>query len=412
LGLKLAAALTQLLSIIGWKRLAVTGVCLVVWRAIEQVPVSSLNQSVINVVLYVPPSTFLHDIGTAVPFERFSIAAVGVQPYVIALVVLTLAPAISKRVQAIASSPDGMARLHRWARALTVLIAMGQAYGWTVLYEWGNALPPMDWSARLAIILELAGGTMVLVWLGDLLDEYGLGFGHGAILIYALGPLAGEVHRLAAIAASSPSREALYRPLGIWTIVSIGVVVASVAVLLALRRVRPIHGKKSRAAKSVELRILLSGVLRPPLFANAVLSVPVIFANYFVRTNPGAAAWVVDHLTVYGSNTWTDAAYAFVDVCLVIGFTYFVVACDFKALQRELTGHVRRLTFIGGSFLALIVVVLPILEWNAARVTGGGIPMNGFDAVLVTTMIVFILRTLELSRKLVTGPPVLMSPVP
>jgi hypothetical protein len=81
-------------------------------------------------------------------------------------------------------------------------------------------------------------------------------------------------------------------------------------------------------------------------------------------------------------------------------------------LPRELTGHVRRLTFIGGSLLALIVVVLPILEWNAAHVTSGGIPINGIDAVLVTTMIVFIVRTLELSRKLVTGPPVLMSPVP
>jgi preprotein translocase subunit SecY len=405
--------LARLLSIVGWKRLAVTALCLVAWRAVEQIPVSSLNPNVIKLRLYaVDPSTFLHAIGNATPLAGYSIAAIGVQPYVIALIVMTLTRAVSKRIQAIATSPDGMTRLHRWARALTVLLAMGQAYGWTVLYEVGNVLPPMDWSARLAITLELTGGTMVLVWLGDLLDEFGLGFGNGAILIYALGPLAAEVQRLAALAASSPSFEALSRPMGIWSIFSIGVVVASTAVLLAVRRLPPVDSKKSRAAKPVELRILLSGVLRPPLFASAVLFVPGIFANYFTRTNPGAVVWVADHLTAYGPNPWTDAAYAIVHVCLVIGFTYFVVACDFRDAPRELRGLINRLTFIGGSFLALTVVVLPILEWNASRAAGAVIPMNGFDAVLVATMIVFIVRSLEQSRNLVSGPPVLMSQVP
>ena len=334
------------------------------------------------------------------------------QPYVNALIVITLIRAASKSVQAIAKSPDGLMRLRRWARALTILFAMGQAYGWTVLYEMDNVLPPMDWSARLVLVLELTAGTMVLVLLGDVLDEFGLGFGNGAILIYALGSLASEVHRMAAIAASSPSLEALYRPLSVWVIFSIGVVAATVAILLAVRRVAPIESKKSRTVKPAELRILLSGVLRPPLFATAVLFLPVIFANYFAQRNPGAVGWVLDHVTAYGTNPWTNAAYTFVDASLVIGFTYFVVACDFRDAARELIGPINRLTFIGGSFLALTVVVLPVLEWNVSRAAGHGIGMSGFDAVLVATMIVFIVRSLEQSRNLVAGPPVLMSQVP
>ena len=401
------------MSIVGWKRLAVTGLCLVAWRALEQIPVSSLNPSVIKLRLYgLEPSTFLHAIGSATPLAGYSIAAMGLQPYVYALMVITLIRVISARVRTIARRPDGMRRLRLWTRALTILLGMGQAYGWTVLYEVNNVLPPMDWFARLVIALELTGATMVLVFLGDVMDDFGLGFGNGAILIYALGALAGEVHRMAAFAASSPSLEALYRPLGVWVIFSIGVVASTVAVLLAVRRIAPIEGKKSRAVKPVELRMLLSGVLRPSLFATAVLFVPVIFGNYFGRSSPGAVAWIANHVTAYGANPWTDAAYTLVDACLVLGFTYFVVACDFSDAPRELRGLINRLTFIGGSFLALTVVVLPVLEWNVSMAAGHGIGMSGFDAVLVTTMIIFIVRSLEQSRKLVAGPPVLMSQVP
>jgi preprotein translocase subunit SecY len=408
------AALARLLSIIGWKRLAVTGLCLAAWRALEQIPVSSLIPGQINARLQAADtSTVLHIIGNAIPFAAYSLAALGVQPYINALIVVTLFRVISARLRAIQKAPDGRVRLLRWTRALTVLLAMGQAYGWTSLYELGSVLPPMDWSARLVIMLELTGGTMVLVFLGDILDEFGLGLGNGAILIYALGSLASEVHRLAAIAASSPSLDALYRPLGVWVIFSISVVAATVALLLAVRRVSPpTEGKKSRTVKLVELRILLSGVLRPPLFATAVLFLPVIFANYFARTNPGASAWIANHMTAYGANPWTDAAYTVVDACLVIGFTYFVVISDFRDAPREVTGPINRLTFIGGAFLALTVVVLPVLEWNVSRAAGHGIGMSGFDAVLVATMIVFIVRSLEQSRKLVAGPPVLMSQVP
>jgi preprotein translocase subunit SecY len=402
-----------LLSIVGWRRLVVTGLCLVAWRALEQIPVSSLNLSVIKLRVYgLEPSTFLHAIGSATPLAGYSIAAMGLQPYVYALMVITLIRVISARVRTIARRPDGMQRLRLWTRALTILLGMGQAYGWTVLYEVNNVLPPMDWSARLVIILELTGATMVLIFLGDVMDDFGLGFGNGAILIYALGAVAGEVHRMAALAASSPSLEALDGPLGVWVIFSIGVVAATAAVLLAVRRIAPIDGKKSRARKPVELRILLSGVLRPPLFATAVLFAPVIFGNYFAPSSPGAVAWIANHLTAFGANPWTDAAYTLIDACLVLGFTYFVVASDFSDAPRELRRSINRLTFIGGTFLSLTVVVLPVLEWNVSIAAGHGIGMSGFDIVLVTTMVIFIVRSLEQSRKLVSGPPVLMGQLP
>ena len=148
------------------------------------------------------------------------------------------------------------------------------------------------------------------------------------------------------------------------------------------------------------------------MFATGVLFLPVILANYVSVEHPGISAWVNDHMTSYGTNPWTNTAYTVVNAGPVLAFTYFVVAIDFDRVPRSLSKVFDRLTFICGTFLALTVVVLPVLEWNASIAAGRGIGISGFDVVLVTAMIIFIVRRLEQSRELVTGPPILMSRVP
>jgi preprotein translocase subunit SecY len=385
----------QLWQAIGWRRLAVTGLCLVAWRALEQITVVGANPGLIAARLQAEDtSSLVHSIGSGIPLAGYSIVALGLTPYINALIIVTLAIVISKRVRAIANSPEGRRRTRRWVRALAVFLALGQAYGWTVLMQSGSLalLPPMDWSARLVICVELAAGTMILVLLGDVLDEFGLGFGNGAILIFALSPLALEVHRLVDIVALAPSVEALYLPLAIWAGFSIGLAAATVAVLLA---VRPVVSKGERPSKRVELKVLMSGVLRPPLFASAVLFVPVIIANYYSAANPDFNRWIYEHATAYGPNPWTDIAYAAVDAGLVMAFTYFVVLSDFGRVPRNLAPYYNRLTFIGGAFLALSVVVVPIAEYHATNAAGQVIALSGRDALLVVAIITAAIGSLE-----------------
>jgi preprotein translocase subunit SecY len=130
---------------------------------------------------------------------------------------------------------------------------------------------------------------MILVFLADVMDQFGLGFGYGALLIYALFPVANEVHRLAATVSLAPSVEAMYKPLAVWAVFSIGVVAATVAVLLAVRRVVFITDKKKNSGQPVELKLLMSGAVRPPLFALAVLSLPMILATSVAASKPDLA---------------------------------------------------------------------------------------------------------------------------
>jgi preprotein translocase subunit SecY len=401
----------------GWSRLLVTGLCLVVWRLLEQITVVGLTPGAMLYRLQLQSldtSTPFHAIGiNSIPLASYSIVVMGVQPYVNALIAMTVFALISKRVGTMWTNADGRLAIRRWALALTVCFAAGQAYGYTVLRQVDSSVAPMDWSARLLVVLQLTTGTMILVALGDVLDEFGLGFGNGAILIYALSPRATEVHRFADIIATNPSFESLYRPFAVWIVFSIGVAAATVAVLLAVRRLPPTKTKRPTRASPIELRILMAGVLRPLIFANAVLFLPTIAGNYLAGTNQQAFLWVLDHFTAYGPNPWSDIGYAALNACLVIVFTHFVVACDFRVAPADVAWHINRLAFIGGTFLAITMVFVPMLEWNVSKAAGRVIGMSGFDLVLVVAMIVAIVYRLEHSGKPdAARAPILMSRMP
>jgi preprotein translocase subunit SecY len=366
----------------------------------EQIAVPGLNGNLISDRLQlVNNSDLVHAIGSGIVLASYSIVAIGITPYIYALIVMFLVHVISKRVREIGSTPEGQLRLKRWTRALAAALALGQAYGWTVLLQSGGAFSAeMGWFPRLLIMLELTGGTMIIVLLADLIDEFGLGFGYGALLIFALGPVATEVHRMAGTFAQAPSAEALYRPFGVWALFSSGLVAATVAVLLAVRRVVLVSDRKGTPGKSVGLKLLMSGAIRPPLFAQAVMFMPVVLLDYLAASNTSVAG-LANQWSPYGVNPWIDIAYVVVDVALVMGFAFFIVAVEFPSAKtpRPLMAHINRLTFIGAGFLALAVAVVPVVERIASAAAGQAFSMSGFDAVLVAAVILAVVASLERS---------------
>jgi len=398
--------MARLWQTIGWRRVLVTTFCLAAWRALEYVPVTGLNSDLIDARLFsLRLASPIHAIGAGPPFATYSIAFIGLTPYITALMAMTVIEGISARVHAIGRTPEGWRRLQRWTRAIAITLAAGQAFGWASLMEsstfWYTAL---GWLPRLLVVAELTGGTVLLILLADLIDEFGLGFGYGAFLIYVLGPVAIQVQRLAFTFSSEPSIEALFRPIGIWLVFSIGVVAASVAVLLAVRRVKG----------SVDLKILMSGVIRPPVFAQTLLALPVYYTNYAAISNPSVVVWIRDSLTPYGPNPWTNVAFVVVEAALIIGFTIWVVTLDFRwsGLQAKLRKRYTRLAFIGGSFLALAVVVVPVLDWNLTIAEGRGTPVSGLSTVLVAAVILAIVGRIEAAAHTGKGLLIQMSPLP
>jgi preprotein translocase subunit SecY len=391
----------------------VTGLCLVAWRALEQVAVPGLNPELIR---QLEGSSF-QGIGPSTPLASNSVVALGITPYVIAIITVNLARVASQQIRALEETTEGRQRLLIWTRALAVVLALGQTYGYTLLMQntYPPALPGLDWSARLLAMLAMAGGTVILIFLADVIDQFGLGFGNGAFLIYAATPVAIEANRLVTFLSTLPSQKWLYLPFAVWIAFSVVAVVVSVWTVLALRRFPAADEEDTAEWKPVEVRLFMSGVLRPPLFASSVLFLPIFVLNLYEPQNPGLVSRLTgDFLTSYGPNLWTDAVYAAVQSCLVIAFVFFVVKADtaYRPVRPDLVPHLHRLMFIGGTLLAFITVVLPVLEWNASLLAGRAFGMSGLDAALVAVIVLSIVIGLECSAKREPGTPIVLSPVP
>ncbi len=387
---------------VAWSRFLVTAACLVAWRALAAVQVTGVGPQ----LFHVQPRTY-------------SVVALGLAPYITALIALTLARAVSKRLRAMWSDQEGRRRLLNWTRALTAGLAMVQAYFFTLLLQVDSLLPPLDWFSRVVLILQLTAGTMVLLFLGDLIDEAGLGFGSGALLIYATGPVAIQAQRLRAMiaTASASGDPSSYRSMLVWVGASILLALASVAVLRAFRSIALVEVKNAARPLPLALPVVMSGVLRPPLFASSVLFVPTLISNYMAQSQPAFHLWMVQNWTPYGNNPGWDLFYIVVAGSLVVCFAYFAAAVDFDpgllaqrlkqrrlvveglALDADATAYLRTrrrlLTFAGAGFLAFATVIVPVPVYFVTKALGGLILISGTDALLITAVVLAVAAGVE-----------------
>ena len=383
--------IARLWRLVDRRSLLVTAGCLVLWRLLDQIPVTDVAGNFLSARLNASHGTgFFAAIGPqSLPVAGYSVGFLGIGPYITALMVVSVAAGMSSRIRA--------HDLRRWTCGLALLLALAQAYSWTLLVGSGGGMAPgIDWFARLTVCLELVGGTAVMILVAGLMDELGLGFGWGAPIFFALGPLAFEVHRLAGYFTTWPSTEALYRPLLVWAGFSIGVTIAGVAVLLAVRRVSAPALTGSARAAETELAVVTSGVLRPSVFGFGIVFMPAVIANQYASVSVGAK-WFAANWFPYAGAVWLEVAYVALQAGMVVLFAIFVAHADTFLVEtpRWAYRHIVRLALVGGVFLALIVVVTPVADDLATGWAGTLIPMSGFDTLLLVAVILIVVRTIE-----------------
>jgi len=323
---------------------------------------------------------------------------------------MSIVPFLSSRVRNLIAQPAGLTAYRRAIRVIALLWAAVAAYGWTRLAGYAGALPDgIDWSARLAMCLQLTAGTAVMIFLADALDEHGLGFGYGALIFYALGFIEGEVHRIGGYLATTPSIEALYKPIAFALAFTIGLTMASVAVLLAVRRIPSPFEEERKRRGTVDIRLLTSGVLRPPTFAFALMAFPALIANFYVQTNPQLASWFSFNWGPYANIGWLDVIYLVVEATLVALLAVVVTAMDVRIMPPPppTYPYFGRLAVLAGLFLAIAVVAVPVANHYLTKAAGALIPVSGVDVLIVVAVILAVVRAIEGYK---TSPPMTASP--
>jgi preprotein translocase subunit SecY len=319
--------------------------------------------------------------------SRFSIFALGIMPYVTASIILQLLTVVVPRLEQLQKEGEaGYAKINQYTRYLTVFLAAAQASGYAYLFHQQKALPGNP-GRLVLIVVTLTAGTILLMWLGELITKRGIGNGISLLIFASI--LTSAPAGITAWINGSPI-EKLFFP-----IIALGVVVSVVFVQEGQRRIPIQYAKRmvgrrqtSGGSTYMPLRVNMAGVI-PVIFAAALLALPQTVASFV----PSTRTFINVHFSPASS------LYLAVEAVLIIVFTYFYTAVQFNPVDqadnlRKYGGYIpgirpgpptaqyldrvlTRLTLPGSLFLAVIAVLPSIFinhfgfSQNTSRALGG-----------------------------------------
>src|SRR4051794_13626690 len=168
------------------RKLVFTLAMLVAFRFIAHIPVPGANVAALENVFETNQLAGFFDLFSGGALSSLSVAALGVYPYITAQIIMQIMQPAIPRLQEIAREGEsGRQKINMWTHWLTVPLALFQAYGTPNLINLSSPGAPIiknfgfdeDFLGTLAIIVAMTAGTMLLVWMGELITQYGVGQG-------------------------------------------------------------------------------------------------------------------------------------------------------------------------------------------------------------------------------------------
>lgn len=339
--------------------------------------------------------------------SNLSVVMLGVGPFITASIIMQLSTVISPALKAKFQEEGeaGRMQFNQISRQITVPIAFLQGYAFLTILMQQGILGTLTPFALFTNILLIVAGSMLLMWLGELMTEFGIGNGV-SMIIFAGIVSAIPQYVVQFFFAYDPSQ----LPTLIAFIALTLLVTASVVFISEAERPVPIMYARQSAGGSgqggkatyLPIRVNQAGVI-PIIFALSLLILPQMLASVLASFLPGAGA---EYATVVANFLADNTVYAIFYFVLVFVFTYFYTAVTFdpdkiaENLQKtggfvpgvrpgvatsEHLGHiVTRTTFFGAMFLA-VVAVLPIIMQIA---TGNAQYAVGGTALLIVVSVV------------------------
>ena len=408
-----------------------TGGILVVFRLFANVAIPGASHSALSQLFKSQPLLGLIDLFSSGGLSTFSLVAMGMNPYINATIIMQLMTVISERIKEISKEgEEGRRRIQRWSRYLTVLLGAGQAYGFTVLFQSTTPaiLGSLDWFQRLQIVLVLTAGTVMLMWFGELITEYGIG--NGVSLIIFAGIIGRGPQGIASVFAAHSTGGGIadYVPFIIFGAITVVVTAVIIEVQQAVRKIPVQSAQRTVGLKQVTgrasflpIRVNHAGVI-PIIFAISVMFLPTIVANYFVGAPPGtwyykAATWINGNFSPTTSNLPMAITYNALYFVLTFGFTYFYTAITFETndvadnMKRfatfipgirpgpptgaYLSAVMNRITFAGACFLGFITVILPIAADRISGISQQQMYLGGTAILIVVGVALDTMRQLQ-----------------
>jgi len=348
-------------------------------------------------------------------FSKATLFALGIQPYITSSIVMQLLTVAIPALEKMQKQEDGKKKITQITRYVTVGLGLIMAYGYYMYMRSNKVLIDESLFAAIVMIACYSAGTALIMWLGEKINESGIGNGISIILF-------------ANIVSSGVTMATVilnYLTSGIsGIIIAVVIVVVALAIVtfvvfitnserrLPVQYAKKVVGRKMYGGQSTNLPIKLnmSGVM-PIIFANSIVSIPSTIALMFPTPAEGSFWYNLQHF--FSFQSWFYAALFFV---LIIAFAYFYIAISFNPVEVSnnlkknggfipgirpgkptsdyITKVLGRITLIGALFLGF-VAVFPLVVNMASGSRLGSIAFGGSSLLIVIGVVLETSRELE-----------------
>ncbi len=402
------------------RRILFTLGALVVFQFLASIPIPGVDR--VRLASFFANNEFLGllNVFSGGGLTNLSIVLLGVSPYITASIIMNLLTMMSPKLKEMSQEGEaGRKRFSQYARLATVPLALISAFGFILLLQQQGVVPALGSFALILNVMIVLGGTMILLWLGELITEFGIG--NGVSLIIFSGIVA-SLPRVVSerIATFNPADLPVYIFLVLF---AAALVYAVVYVTEAERPVPVTYAKRVRGNKVyggvstyLPLRLTQAGVI-PIIFALSILLFPQLILNFLSKiTLAGAFGAFVNSSAQYLLTALANQlVYGIAYFVLVFLFTYFYTAVTFdpdsisknlqqngafiagvrpgEATSMHLSRILLRITFVGALFLGVIAVLPLILQASLPQI--GTIAIGGTALLIVVSVVLDLIKKID-----------------
>jgi len=387
------------------QRLLFTLGILVAFRFLVHVPLPGVDPEALSEFFEGNALLGMLDLFSGGAMKNFSIAAMGVYPYITSSIIMQLLVPVIPSLQAISQQGEaGQRRINQITHFLAVPLAALQGYSQLAILTSQNVITRPDGITTATILISMTAGTMFLVWLGELITERGIGNGISIIIFGGIvASLAESVGRISLAVQENIFGTIAFGIIGAATLVVIVIFIEAhrrIPVQYARSTFRGGRMYRQSGSTYIPLRVNTAGMI-PLIFAIAMMQLPRIISSYFM--NPQDPNFWDSMYRAFDPSAALPLGLLYWGIyfLLVFGFTFFYTMVIFeqmslpKTLQQQggfipgvrpgkstsdyLNSVIRHLTFGGATFLALVA----IMPFFARLITGVTVLTISSTAILI-----------------------------
>ncbi len=397
------------------RRFAFTAFIFAIYRFMAHIPAPGVNTArLANLFASNQFLSFLN-IFAGGTLARFSLVALGISPYITASIIMQLAGMVIPKIKELQKEGEsGQNQVNQYTRILTVPLAIIQSISVILLLKSQNLINVGDWLAIITLVASLVAGALIIMWLGELISEKGIGNGISMILF------AGIVSQIPTMASQLGISLGSDQSLVILTLFVMTLVIIGLMVFMneAVRKVPIQYAKRQRGSRVyggqmtfLPIRVNTSGVM-PIIFAISIMMIPAFLGRLMTATSkPSLVEWG-QKISVWFATT--APVYMIVYFLIVFAFSYLSAIIFFNtddisdelkksgafvpgirpgaATKKHLDYIVSRITFIGGIFLGF-VAILPSLVQRFSGIQS--LAIGGTSALIVVAVILEVAKQVE-----------------